>query len=99
MVGVAVEITESVRVPPVISYCTWVTPDDAPASRIWEVPETLALFDGMATKVLGVWAPATPTGSTVTAAARTNAPETTAIFEMDTLHPRPKGRFVQGGIT
>ena len=63
MVGVAVAITESLRAPPVISYCTWVTPDDPKASSTWEVPETVALFDGMTTAVLGDWAVATCIGS------------------------------------
>ena len=50
IVGVAVAITASLRVPPVSSYWTLVTPGEAPASSHCP-PDTVAPFDGSATEV------------------------------------------------
>ena len=50
--GLAVAITSSVRPCPVSSYCTLVTPLEAPASRVC-VPATVAPLAGRTTLVLG----------------------------------------------
>ena len=47
----------SKRVPPVISYCTKVAPEEAAASSTWEKPDTVVPLAGMMTVVLGARAP------------------------------------------
>ena len=64
MVGAAVRMTVLFCVPPLSTNLTWVVPDEAEASSATLVPETIALFDGTRTVVIGACAEAGSTKPT-----------------------------------